>query len=185
MQIQPSQQVKGSRGGWPRPCSSGGMRSNRGFSMIELIIVLGMIGTLAAMALPVMFDSNNRNAVWTASEAIGSQVRQARLKAITKNTSYQVRFNCPAARQYRVLIVDGNINDADRCTQYKTDDTGIYTSPANVSFGNPPTLQVNGRGQYSVVGVGALPLTVTVQHTNGHARTFTVSITGQISFATF
>lgn len=185
MQIQPSQQVKGSRGGWPRPCSSGGMRSNRGFSLIELLIVIGLIGVLGAAALPVLFDANNRNSVWTTSEQMGSQVRQARLKAITRNTSFQVRFNCPVAGQYRVLVVDGNINDADRCTQYKTHDSGVYTTPANVTFGNPPTLQVNGRGQYSIVGVGALPLTVTVQHGNGHARNFTVSITGQITFATF
>ena len=161
------------------------MRSNRGFTMIELIIVLGMIGVLSAMALPVMFDANNRNAVWTASEAIGSQVRQARLKAITSNTSFQVRFNCPIAGQYRVLVVDANINDADRCTQYKTRDTGIYTVPANITFGTPSNLQVNGRGQYSIVGVGALPLTVSVAHTNGHMRNMTISITGQISFATF
>ena len=153
--------------------------------MLEMIVVIGMISVLGAMALPVMFDSNNRNAVWTASEQMGSQVRQARLKAITRNTSFQVRFNCPTTRQYRVLVVDGNINDADRCTQYKTHDSGVYTVPSTMTFGTPPTLQVNGRGQYSIIGVGTLPLTISVQHANGHARTFTVSITGQITFATF
>lgn len=166
------------------------MRSERGFTLLEALVVIGIIGVLGAAALPVMFDSNNRNAVWTASEQIGSQVRQARLMAITKNTSFQVRFNCPAARQYRLLVVDANINDADRCTQYRqlpggTRDSGVYTLPANVTYGNPASLQVNGRGQYSIVGVGALPLTVTVQHANGHARAMTISITGQISFATF
>lgn len=161
------------------------MRSDRGFTLLEALVVIGIIGVLGAAALPVMFDSNNRNAVWTTSEQIGSQVRQARLRAITTNTSYQVRFNCPAARQYRLLIVDGNINDADRCTQYKPQDSGVYTTPASVTFGNPPSLQVNGRGQYSIVGVGALPLTVSVAHSNGHTRTMTISITGQISFATF
>jgi prepilin-type N-terminal cleavage/methylation domain-containing protein len=161
------------------------MRSNRGFTLLEAIIVMGMIGVLGAMALPVMFDSNNRNAVWTASEQIGSQVRQARLKAITRNTSFQVRFNCPAARQYRLLVVDGDINDVDRCDQYKEHDSGVFTVPTNITFGNPPSLQVNGRGQYSIVGVGALPLTVSVTHSNGHSRAMTISITGQISFATF
>ena len=161
------------------------MRSNRGFTLLEAVIVLGMLSVIGAMALPVMFDANNRNAVWTASEQIGSQVRQARLKAVTRNTPFQVRFNCPAARQYRLLIVDGNINDADRCTQYKDQDSGVYTVPQSITYGNPPTLQVNGRGQYSIVGVGALPLTVSVQHENGHARNMTISITGQISFASF
>ena len=161
------------------------MRSERGFTLLEAIVVIGLISVLGAMALPVMFDSNNRNAVWTASEQIGSQVRQARLKAITRNTSFQIRFNCPAARNYRLLVVDGNINDADRCTQFKEQDSGVYTVPLSVAYGNPPTLQVNGRGQYSIVGAGSLPLTVTVQHSNGHARAMTISITGQVSFATF
>jgi type II secretory pathway pseudopilin PulG len=176
--------------GWPSACRSRRMRSNRGFTLLEAIIVMGMLGALGAMALPVMFDANNRNSVWTASEQIGSQVRQARLMAITRNSSFQVRFNCPAAGQFRLLVVDANINDGDRCTQYRSlpggaRDSGVMSMPANVTFGNPPGLQVNGRGQYSIVGAGALPLTVTVQHSNGHARAMTISITGQISFATF
>lgn len=153
--------------------------------MLELIIVIGMLGAIGAMALPVMFDANNRNSVWTASEQIGSQIRQARLMAITRNQTFQVRFNCPVAGQYRRLVVDANINDADRCDQFRNFDSGIYVMPANVAYANTATLQVNGRGQYSIVGVGALPRTITVQHTNGHARTMTVSITGQITFATF
>src|SRR5687767_15782672 len=96
---------------WPCPCCFRGMQSSRGFSLLELLIVVGLIGVLGAMALPVLFDSSNRNAVWTASEQVGSQVRQARLKAVTRNTPFRVVFNCPANRQYRVLIVDGNIND--------------------------------------------------------------------------
>jgi prepilin-type N-terminal cleavage/methylation domain-containing protein len=161
------------------------MRSNRGFTLFELLIVVALIGTLGAIAIPVLGESTNRNLVWTASEQIGSQIRQARLKAITRNQSYQVRFNCPAANQYRVLIVDGNINDVDRCTQFKPQDTGVYVMPANVTYNNTATLQVNGRGQYSIVGAGALPLTLNVRHRVGHQRNFTVSITGQITFANF
>lgn len=152
---------------------------------MELLIVMGMIGVLGAMALPVLFDSSNRNAVWTASEQVGSQIRQARLKAITRNSQFRVVFNCPSNRQYRVLIVDGDINDADRCDQFKEHDSAVYQLPANINFGAPPTLEVNGRGQYSLPGGGVLPLTITVTHANNSSRSFTVSITGQITFAVF
>jgi hypothetical protein len=57
--------------------------------------------------------------------------------------------------------------------------------PSNVDFGAVPTLEVNGRGQYSLPGGGVMPLTINVQYSNTHMRTFTVSITGQISFAAF
>jgi prepilin-type N-terminal cleavage/methylation domain-containing protein len=161
------------------------MQSSRGFTLIELLIALSMIGILAAMGIPVLMDSSNRNAVWTVSEAIASQVRQARLKAITRNTPFRVVFNCPANRQYRVLIVDGTINDANRCSQTLTHDSGIYTMPQRIDFGNVPAIQVNGRGQYSLPAGGNMPLTINVRYGNTHTRTFTVSITGQISFAAF
>ena len=166
------------------------MQSNRGFSLIELLVVVMIIGTLSAISLPVLFSSSARNSVWTASEQVGSQIRQARLKAVSRNTAFRVVFNCPAANQYRVLMVDGTINDANRCTETvvvgnNTYDSGIMTLPPNVTFGNPPTLEVNGRGQYSIIGLGVLPLTITMSHGQGDVRTFTVSATGQITFGAF
>ena len=52
--------------------------------------------------------------MWTASELIGSQIRQARLKAISRNKSFRVRFDCPSAGQFRVLVVTGSRHDRQR-----------------------------------------------------------------------
>ena len=164
------------------------MQSSRGFTLFELLIVVAMIGILGAIGLPVLTDSSNRNKVWTAAEQVASQIRQARLKAISRNIPFRVRFNCPANRQYRVLRVTGIAavdNAANRCTTYLQHDSGIYTLPERVDFGAVPMLEVNGRGQYSLPVAGVMPLTINVQYANTHTRTFTVSITGQISFAAF
>ena len=185
MQIPTPQQLRPCGRGWPLACCSRVMRSSQGFTLLEILIVVALIGVLGAIALPVLSESTNRNMVWTASEQIGSQIRQARLKAVSRNMSFQVRFDCPAANQYRVLVVDATINNADRCTQTVNFDSGVYTMPPNVTYSNTATLQVNGRGQYSIVGIGALPRTMTVTHSIGHARSFTVNITGQITFANF
>lgn len=162
------------------------MGSARGFTLFELLVVMALIGVISAIAIPTLSESSNRNAVWSASEQIGSQIRQARLKAVTRNTPFRVVFDCPADNQYRVLIVDGTINDADRCSNTLTHDSGVMVVPANVSFTDGlPALEVNGRGMYSIVGVGVLPLTITVQYANTHTRDLTVSVTGQITFESF
>ena len=153
--------------------------------------MLVMIGVISAISLPYLSGSTNRNAVWTTSEQIGSQIRQARLKAITRNTRFRVRFDCPAAGMYRVLAFQNNplLDDAaDRCSQSYQHDSGIYRTPRNVSYtAGLPVLEVNGRGQYSLIGVGVLPLTITVTYTGDSvfSRQLSVSTTGQITFEAF
>src|SRR3990172_6011244 len=162
------------------------MRSGRGFTLIELMIAMALIGILAAIGLPTLNESTTRNAVWTASEQVGSQIRQARLKAISRNTPFRIMFDCPVAGQFRVLIVDGTIDDGDRCSQSLQHDSGVYAMPSNVSFGVVPALEVNGRRMYSIPrGGGALPLTITVQYGDTHSRDLTVSLTGQITFEVY
>lgn len=160
-----------------------GMRSNRGFTLIELMVVMGLAGILAAIAVPVYIESSARNQVWTSTETIGAQIRQARLKAISRNRLFQVRFDCPAAGQFRVLAVDAaTIDDADRCSNTEEFDSGVFAMPAEVSFGDVDTLEVNGRGIFTSDGV--IPQTITVTY-GERTRTLTVSATGQITFSGF
>jgi type II secretory pathway pseudopilin PulG len=186
-----NQYVTGEPPRWPSPCCSQGMQSSRGFSLLELLVMVGIIGVVSAISIPYLSGSTSRNAVWTTSEQIGSQIRQARLKAITRNTRFRVRFNCPAAGQYRVLVVTGvaaQDDAADRCDQTYQHDSGVYTVPRNITYTAAlPVLEVNGRGMYSLIGVGVLPLPITVTHTGDVviSRRLTVSPTGQINFDAF
>lgn len=163
------------------------MRSTRGFTMFELLIVMALIAIFAAMGIPTLQESTRRNAVWTASETIGTQVRQARLKAISRNKSFRVRFNCPSTGQFRVLEVTGNStidNHANRCTMQQTYDSGVYAMPVNVSYGTtPPLLTVNSRGIFT--SSGSIPATITVAYGTYSSRSLSVSATGQINFASY
>jgi len=163
------------------------MRSTRGFTLFELLVAVALISILAAVGLPVMRESVIRNNVWTASEGIGAQVRQARLRAISRNQSFRVRFDCPAAGQMRVLIVTGDPgidDDANRCNLYQESDGGIFAMPVGVTYGDAvPTLTVNSRGMYTATG--GLPVTVDVGYGGYTFRSMTISATGQISFETY
>jgi prepilin-type N-terminal cleavage/methylation domain-containing protein len=162
------------------------MLSNRGFTLIELLVVVALIGIIGAMALPTLAGASARSSVWTASEQIGSQIRQARLKAISRNMSFRVKFDCPAAGQYRVLQITGvaaTDNAANRCSQTLTYDSGIFVLPKRTTYGAPPTLTVNSRGVYS--STGGIPATITVTYDGSTSRSLTMSATGQISFGAY
>lgn len=162
------------------------MLSNRGFTLIELLVVVALIGIIGAMALPALDGATARSSVWTATEQIGSQIRQARLKAISRNTSFRVKFDCPSTGQFRLLVVTGvsaTDNAANRCSQYLTYDSGIFTLPKRTTWGTPPTLTVNSRGVYS--STGGIPATITVTYDGSTSRSLTMSGTGQISFGAY
>ena len=146
---------------------------------------MALIGIVAAIGLPVMSSAIERNKVWTGSEAVGAQIRQARLRAISRNTRFRVRFDCPAAGQLRVLVVTGDagVDDAaDRCDQTVDLDGGVIGLPSGVTYGVVPTLEVNGRGVFSAAG--GLPLTIDVTY-GPYTRSMAVSATGQIAFGAF
>jgi len=161
------------------------MRSERGYSLVELLITLGLIGVVSAISVPVFMESNARSALWSGSEQIGATIRSARLKAISQNTAYRVTFNCPSANELRSLVMTGDPavdDDAGRCSQTVVGDSGIIQLPVGVAYdvADTTSLEVTGRGIFTAAG-GGIPLTITVTHGSA-TRTLTVSGTGQITF---
>ena len=163
------------------------MRSERGYTLIELLITVGLIGVASAISVPVFMESSARNNIWTTSERIGAMIRQTRLKAISQNTTYRVHFACPSAGDLRALVVTGDPAVDDdfpaRCSETLDGDTDVMEIPSAVSYDADGVvyLQVTGRGVFTAVG-GAIPLEIGVEY-GSSTRTLTVSATGQISFS--
>lgn len=171
---------------WSFSCCITGMRQESGYSLIEMLIGLAIIGVVLAIAVPVFLESNRRTSLWTGSERLGAVIRQTRLKAISQNQTYRVRFDCPAANQVRSLILTGTpaTDDAvNRCAQTLVGDGEIVEMPTGVSFDpeDATELRVTPRGVFTAVG-DSIPLTINVSYGTS-TRTLAVSATGQITFS--
>ena len=151
-----------------------------------MLVSLGVIGVMLAVSVPVFLESNRRSNLFSGSERMGALIRQTRLKAISQNATYRVRFDCPAANQARGLILTGNalVDDAaNRCNATLTGDSETVIMPSGVTVdpADATELRVTPRGVFTAVG-DAIPLTITVAY-GTETRTLTVSATGQITFS--
>jgi len=136
-----------------------------GFSLIELMIVVGLVAVLAAMTIPQMAGAIKQYELLTAGQQVVSTVRAARLQAVAKNMALTVRFDYPAAGQFQV------VETADLVTPVGTP----LTLGNDVAFDNPTDVDFTTSGRI------AAPITVTV--TNGdddYDRTISVSPSGQV-----
>ena len=60
---------------------------SRGFTLIELMIVIGLLAILIVFAAPSFVDTLDRRAVINATQALTGQIQHARSLAITRNTT--------------------------------------------------------------------------------------------------
>ena len=91
--------------------------TQRGFSLTELVLVVAMVGTLTAVAVPL---SGNLIATMKLNEAtrlIERELSDARLRAVSTNRTLRVRTNCPAAGFVRTVEFMNTAADtaANRC----------------------------------------------------------------------
>lgn len=123
------------------------MRSDRGFSLVELLAVLAFFVIVAAVAMPVYTDVVDSMRLGQATRDVERELQTARLKSVSTNRKLRVRFNCPAARQYRMVQVLGTAADLPtaRCSE------AAY--PYDSSNQNPVTKRQDGPVRYLQEGV--------------------------------
>lgn len=67
-------------------------RSTSGFSLVEMIVVVGIIAVIAAFAVPAANTIIRGSQISQASQLVTDQISLARQMALTKNRSVEVRF---------------------------------------------------------------------------------------------
>jgi prepilin-type N-terminal cleavage/methylation domain-containing protein len=169
------------------------MRRAAGFSLLEVLVVLAVLGVLSAMAVPTFNEGMRRQRLGAAVRQVSQQVSTARLQAVNKNRRMQVRLNCPAPNEFRVVEITGVAaidTDSDRCSDavypfpdldpaVRPDlDGPTLVLPAGVRFGAVQALEIAPRGTVTAL-TGALPAFIEV--TDGvDTRRVRVTAAGQL-----
>jgi prepilin-type N-terminal cleavage/methylation domain-containing protein len=111
-----------------------------GFSLLELIVTAALIAIIAAMAVPIMTNVNGSIKLNTSTRSVERELQTARLTAVSANQPMRLRFDCPAAGQFRIVELVGTPSvpaaadsAANRCGlasyPYPAGDTNPLTRP--------------------------------------------------------
>ena len=76
-------------------------RNSRGYSIIEMLVVVAIIGILSLVTVPAFMNFQRRNAVRSALRSFTSDMRSCRQHAITKNAFVRMQFQ--GQREYVIL----------------------------------------------------------------------------------
>jgi prepilin-type N-terminal cleavage/methylation domain-containing protein len=138
----------------------------RGFTLIEILIVTAVIGVLAATTVPAIAAGMARYEVLSATQQVASTIRTARFQAVGKNMILRVRFDFPAAGQYQIVDED------DAAVG------GVQLLDTDLTFSDFDDIEFTTAGRLNAASAQSIVLT------DGHEefdRTITVSTSGRVT----
>lgn len=136
--------------------------SAAGFSLVDMLCVVAVLAILAGVSVPAFQNVTEGYKLGQAVREVERELQTARLKAVTANRPLRVRFNCPAAGEYRTTELIGSPSvpateddAANRCQEsvYPTPagdnnpltrpnhDGAMRRLPTDITFGTATTLE--------------------------------------------
>ena len=139
-----------------------------GFTLVELMLVVGLISVLAAATAPSIAGGMRRFTLTTASQQVASTVRTARYQAIGRNVTLRVRFDFPSAGQYQIL----DDMDAEVGPVRFLPNGAVFSAVSG-------DLEINAQGRVTALA-GVLPATIAVAGPDADTRTISVWGSGRV-----
>ena len=110
--------------------------SRRGYTLLELIVVVAILGTLLLVSIPAMLALNNLNKLDTAANDIATVFRYARGQAIIGEKTIVVRIDPKGARYRLDLMMDleERVRRSSRGRRQRGNEERIRYLPEDVAF---------------------------------------------------
>lgn len=81
--------------------------STSGFTIIEILVTVAIIGILSGVGIPLMTNAAEAIKLGESTREVERELQLARLTAVSSNQPMRVRFDCPAAGNYRITELVG------------------------------------------------------------------------------
>jgi prepilin-type N-terminal cleavage/methylation domain-containing protein len=164
------------------------VKRQNGFTIYELLTVIGIIGILAMIAIPNMISWHNEAKLRGASNNLRADLQMAKLKALREKAIVAVVFN---ASGYNIFIDNGAGGNAVNWN-LDADEALIRNRqlPAGVRIALPTTFdspnnrtRFDGRGfpDPATLSGGGLTGTVVLQNSRGSQMPITINRLGRIN----
>ena len=80
--------------------------AERGFSLIELLIVIGLLGLVVLVGMPALDDWLERYRVRTAAQNLAADMQLQRMRAVSRNRQFRIAFDALNS-EYTLFESDG------------------------------------------------------------------------------
>jgi prepilin-type N-terminal cleavage/methylation domain-containing protein len=80
--------------------------ADRGFSLVELIVVLALLGLVVLVGMPALDDWLERYRVRTAAQNLAADMQLQRMRAVSRNREHRITFD-QANSRYTLFESDG------------------------------------------------------------------------------
>jgi type IV fimbrial biogenesis protein FimT len=142
------------------------IRSTHGFSLIEVVATLGILGVLYTMAAPAVSTLRRQVSLVSAQREVMSALHRSRSGAIASNRPRRVVFTPPASVR---------VTDFDGATTYYAENLDPYGSGIRIMTEDPVTVTFDARGLLNP----PTTVTLTLQDPTLESKTITIFPTGK------
>jgi len=151
------------------------MRKDKGFTLVEMIVVIAIMGIVSAVAIPNFYSYAAGMRLRSASRDLYSTLQSTRMKAVRQNTRWAVQFDAPTPTNYRVIDcgIDNICGNGDDSLKIPTSISQQYAGVSMSQNFAGNRVEFNSEG---TCNLGTVALT----NASGGASSVEVTVSGRV-----